>query len=110
MDYPTCKFTTISFPTLPEQEMAGETGSMQFRQADQAGVRMRIVDYGPGYLTDHWCDRGHFAYVLTGEVTIELQHKDSHVLKAGDAFLVSTGGDAPHRLRTAGGARLVLVD
>ena len=110
MDYPKCSFTRIPFPALPQQEHVGKTGAMLFRQADQAGIRMRVVDYAPGYLTDHWCDRGHFAYVLAGVVTIELQGKDSHVVQTGEAFVVSTGGDAAHRLSTKDGARVLLVD
>ena len=36
-------------------------------------VRVRMVEYTPGYLADHWCDRGHILYVVEGELDTELK-------------------------------------
>jgi quercetin dioxygenase-like cupin family protein len=68
-----------------------------------------MVDYSAGYLADHWCSRGHVLLVIEGELTTELQDGSSHVLRAGQSYQVADG-TAPHRSRTAGGARLFIVD
>lgn len=106
-----CPFRVVSFDTLEKMHMAGETEAFAVYAQDNAGgIRMRVVDYAPGFLLDHWCDIGHFGYVLSGEVMIELRGKPSQHLKAGEAFLVSTDGDASHRVYTESGVRMLLLD
>jgi hypothetical protein len=36
-------------------------------------LRVRMVEYTPGYVADHWCDRGHVPYVLEGVLETELR-------------------------------------
>jgi hypothetical protein len=38
---------------------------------------VRIVEYSPGYLADHWCEKGHVILCLEGELQTEL--KDGRV-------------------------------
>jgi mannose-6-phosphate isomerase-like protein (cupin superfamily) len=68
-----------------------------------------MVDYSPGYQADHWCTRGHVLLVLEGELTTELQDGRIFELKPGMSYQVATGAE-PHRSRTAGGARLFIID
>jgi len=110
MDWPATSFTRIPLRSLPVDQVAGEIGAANFTGATVAGVRMRVVDYTAGYVADHWCDLGHFGYVLAGAITIELRDKSAVALSAGEAFLVSTLGDAPHRLVSPEGATVLLVD
>ena len=42
-----------------------------------------MVEYTPGYLADHWCDRGHVLYVLEGELDTELRDGRTFKLAAG---------------------------
>jgi len=69
-----------------------------------------MVGYTPGYLADHWCDRGHVLYVLEGELETELRDGRSFTLSAGMSHQVSDFGDAAHRSSTRTGARLFIVD
>jgi len=111
MDIQPCSFRHIDFAALEHQSMSGETSAAAiFQQADAAGIRMRVVVYEPGFVADHWCDLGHFGYVLSGHVTIEFIGRPPSELKEGQAFLVSSYGDASHRVRTEEGARLLLLD
>jgi quercetin dioxygenase-like cupin family protein len=68
-----------------------------------------MVEYSPGYLADHRCERGHVLLVLEGELVTELANGESHLLRAGESYQVAEGA-APHRSRTAGGAKLFIVD
>ncbi|KQX23414.1 MULTISPECIES: DHCW motif cupin fold protein [unclassified Sphingomonas] len=110
MNIEACPFTVIAFETLEASHLPGDSGGADYRQKDAGDIRMRIADYSAGYVADHWCDIGHFGYVLSGTVTIELKDKPSVELKAGEAFLVSSFGDAAHRVCTDGPARLLLLD
>lgn len=104
-------FTKLVFNAEPSQRMPGEDCTpATFKQLDVASIRMRTVSYPPGFIMDHWCDVGHFGYVLSGEVTIEFHNKSSCLLTAGEGFIVSTDGDTSHRVVTAKGATVLLLD
>ena len=92
----------------PESKSA-EAGTAVWRQRSFGDIRVRRVDYGPGYVSDHWCRKGHVLYVLEGELTTELDDGTVVTLKAGDSYQVADDAEA-HRSRTATGAALFVVD
>ena len=69
-----------------------------------------MVEYTPGYLADHWCDKGHILFVIEGELDTELKDGRTFKLTAGCSYQVSDFGDAPHRSVTQTGAKLFIVD
>jgi hypothetical protein len=73
MKLPTSVFTTIEWSTITPTIHAGETGQAEWRTLELGNVRMRHVAYSPNYLADHWCDRGHILYVLSGSLPSELK-------------------------------------
>jgi len=73
-------------------------------------IRVRMVEYTPGYLADHWCNRGHVLYVLEGELETELNDGRRFTLRPGMSYQVSDVGDAAHRSATSTGAKLFIVD
>jgi hypothetical protein len=91
-------------------EHTGETGKAFWRTLNIGDLRVRMVEYTPGYLADHWCDRGHVLYVLDGELETELKDGRRFVLKPGMSYQVSDFGDSPHRSATRIGAKLFIVD
>jgi quercetin dioxygenase-like cupin family protein len=46
-------------------------------------LRIRIVEYSPGYLVDHWCKKVHIVHCLEGEFESELQNGKRFLLKKG---------------------------
>jgi len=110
MRLPPLPYTSVHWDELPATEHKGETGTAVWRTLINGDVRMRVVELSPGYLADHWCDRGHVVYVLEGEVTSELADGRSFVMKPGMGYTVSDFGDAAHRSRTEFGARMFIVD
>ena len=102
-------FGVTDWSTVPATEHPGETGMALWRTRELGNIRVRMVEYSPGYLADHWCERGHVLLVLEGELVTELQDGSRHVLKPGQSYQVADGA-APHRSRTTGGARLFIVD
>jgi len=102
-------FGVTDWSCVPVTEHPGETGVALWRTREIGNIRVRMVEYSPGYLADHWCERGHVLLVMDGELTTELQDGSVHVLKPGQSYQVADGA-APHRSRTAPGARLFIVD
>jgi len=88
----------------------GETGEAIWRTFTIGDLRVRQVEYTPGYLADHWCDLGHVLYVLEGELDTELRDGRTFKLLPGMSYQVSNEGDAPHRSSTRTGAKLFIVD
>ena len=62
-----------------------------------------MVEYTPGYLADHWCDRGHVLYVLEGALDTKLRDGRTFRLTPGMSYQVSGFGDAAHRSSTKRG-------
>lgn len=102
-------FGVTDWASVPVTEHPGETGVARWRTREIGNIRVRMVEYSPGYLADHWCERGHVLLVLDGELTTEVKDGSIHVLKPGQSYQVADT-IAPHRSRTAIGARLFIVD
>lgn len=110
MKLPPLPFTLTDWSKLPAVEHKGETGTSHWRTFTAGDLRVRIVEYSPGYLADHWCDRGHVLFVLEGELDTELRDGRTFKLTKGMSYTVSDHGDAAHRSRTSIGAKLFVVD
>jgi hypothetical protein len=102
-------FTTIDWSTVSSTEHPGETGTAVWRTVTTGNIRVRMVEYSPGYRADHWCSRGHVILLMEGELVTELKD-GSHVrLEPGQTYCVADG-EAPHRSHTKQGAKLFIVD
>ena len=102
-------FGTTDWSEVPPVEHKGETGTSHWRTREFGDIRVRMVDYSPGYLADHWCQKGHVLLVLDGELHTELADGRTVVLKKGQSYQVADG-DLAHRSSTASGAKLFIVD
>ena len=102
-------FGTTDWSAVPLTEHKGETGVATWRTRDFGGIRVRMVEYSPGYMADHWCSKGHILLVLDGELDTELEDGRRVTLKSGQSYQVADGAE-PHRSRTAKGAKLFIVD
>jgi hypothetical protein len=102
-------FGVTDWSDVPRTEHPGATGTAWWRTREIGNLRIRMVEYSPGYLADHWCPRGHVLLVLQGELVTELQDGSSHTLRPGQSYQVADGA-MPHRSRTAAGAHLFIVD
>jgi quercetin dioxygenase-like cupin family protein len=103
-------FGTTVWADVPATRHPGETGVAHWRTRQFGDIRVRMVDYSPGYLADHWCEKGHILLVLEGRLETELADGRRVVLVAGESYQVADGAE-PHRSRTGPeGARLFIVD
>ena len=102
-------FTTVDWEEIPKTEHRGESGFAYWRTQQFGTIRVRMVEYTPGYLADHWCLKGHMLLVLDGTLVTELQDGRQFVLTAGNSYHVEDDS-FPHRSRTDTGARLFIID
>jgi hypothetical protein len=102
-------FGTTDWNDVPKTEHKGETGSATWQTRNFGGIRVRIVEYTPGYLADHWCVKGHILLCLEGELRTELADGRVFTLTPGMSYQVADEAE-PHRSSTATGAKLFIVD
>ena len=88
---------------------AGEQGVATWRTRQFGELRVRRVEYSPGYVSDHWCRKGHVLLCLAGELHTELADGRRYVLRPGMSYQVADEAE-PHRSRSDGGATLFIVD
>jgi quercetin dioxygenase-like cupin family protein len=102
-------FGTTDWSAVAPTEHKGETGMAYWRTQDFAGIRVRMVEYTPGYVADHWCSKGHILLCLEGELETELEDGRRFTLTPGMSYQVADGAEA-HKSSTAVGAKLFIVD
>ncbi len=102
-------FGATDWSSVAKTEHTGTSGIATWRTRQFGEIRVRMVEYSPGYLADHWCSKGHILLVLEGELETELADGRKYTLKPGMSYQVADGAE-PHRSSTKNGARLFIVD
>ncbi|MGH9616939.1 MAG: DHCW motif cupin fold protein [Acidobacteriaceae bacterium] len=102
-------FTVIEWNTQPVIEVPGKSGAAQMRTVVDTTLCVRMVDYTPGYSADHWCAKGHIAFVVAGSLKIVVEDGRSFDLRAGTSFHVGDKAGR-HRVSSDAGARVFIVD
>lgn len=102
-------FGITDWSKIEATEHRGEVGFAKWRTQQFGDIRVRMVEYTPGYVADHWCPKGHILLCLEGELSTELKDGRQFTLKAGMSYQVADG-DEPHRSVAMHGARLFIVD
>jgi len=110
MKIPALPFTVTDWAKVEPTTHAGERGQALWRTLNIGDLRVRMVEYTPGYLADHWCDRGHVLFVVAGRLETELRDGRRFTMTPGMSYQVSDFGDAAHRSSTDIGATLFIVD
>ncbi len=106
---PVIPFQTTSWSSLPSTEHKGDTGTAFWKTLEFPGLRIRMVEYSPNYLADHWCEKGHIIYCIEGEMDTELADGSIHKLSVGMSYQVSDGLSS-HRTSSKNGVKLFIVD
>lgn len=102
-------FGITNWLEITPTEHQGETGFAIWRTQQFDSIRVRMVEYSAGYLSNHWCEKGHILLCLEGELHTELADGRKFVLTPGVSYQVADGAEA-HRSYTEVGAKLFIVD
>ena len=102
-------FGTTDWSAIEPSEHTGESGLAFWRTQQFGDIRVRMVEYTPGYRADHWCRKGHILFCLQGELHTELEDGRTFILTPGMSYQVADNAEA-HRSSTTTGATLFIVD
>lgn len=102
-------FQTIDWSKIEKTLHPGETGESFWQTLQFPGLRIRIVEYSPGYLADHWCRKGHIVHCLEGEFVSEMETGEEFVLTKGMTYVVSDELSS-HRSVSKDGVKLLIID
>ena len=109
MDMKNISFGLTDWSQIPATEHKGDTGVAYWHTQQFDAIRVRMVEYSPGYLADHWCSKGHILLCLEGELHTELKDGRKFVLTPGVSYQVADNAE-PHRSYTTSGVKLFIVD
>ena len=109
MDMKNIPFSLTDWSKIPPTEHKGETGMALWHTQQFDTIRVRLVEYSPGYMADHWCKKGHILLCLEGELHSELADGRKFILTPGVSYQVADDAE-PHRSHTSTGAKLFIVD
>jgi quercetin dioxygenase-like cupin family protein len=102
-------FGTVDWRDVEVTTHAGTSGEARWRTRQFGAVRVRMLEYSPGYVADHWCTKGHFLLCLEGELETQLADGRRFTLSPGMSYHVADEAE-PHRSTTRTGAKLYVID
>lgn len=121
---PSFPFSVTDWAQIEPTLHPGEHGVATWRTRTFGDIRVRMVDYSPGYVADHWCQKGHVVLCVAGELITDLKDANPHphaphadapdairsiTLTPGMSYQVADNAE-PHRSRSPRGCRLFIVD
>jgi quercetin dioxygenase-like cupin family protein len=102
-------FSTTDWSSVTPTEHTGASGVAYWRTVALGSIRLRMVECMPGYVSDHWCTKGHIILCLDGELHTRLGDGRAFVLTPGMSYQVADDAE-PHRSSAPDGAKLFIVD
>ena len=102
-------YQVIQWDNIPKQEHVGEEGVAFWQTVQFPGLRIRLVEYKPGYMANHWCEKGHIVQCLEGSFISELKNGESFSLEKDMCYVVSDDLSS-HRSVTKEGVKLLIID
>jgi mannose-6-phosphate isomerase class I len=102
-------FEVLDWDNISKEEHKGISGTSFWQTIQFPGLRIRLVEYSPGYIADHWCQKGHIVYCVEGSFVSEMENGQTFVLKKGMSYVVSDELSS-HRSISEPGVKLLIID
>jgi len=109
MNFENIPFRVINWAAIEKIVHPGATGTAWWQTLQFMGLRVRVVEYGQGYLADHWCQKGHIVYCLEGAFITEMESGEKFHLTRDMSYIVSDELSS-HRSITETGVKLLIID
>lgn len=82
----------IDFDKISWEEPLEGIKSKTFKNGNK---QLRLVEYAKA-MPPHWCEKGHYGYILEGEFAIEYQ-SETIIYQTGDGVFIPAGAEHRHR-------------
>ena len=99
----------IDWSAIPKEQFPGETGMTTWQTQMMNDIRVRMVQFSPGYKADHLCNKGHVIFCLEGELEVGLPNGSQLILSQGMTYLIGDDTE-PHLALSENGCKLFIVD
>ena len=101
--------TSFDWNDVSIEKNNAETGFAINRTKSAGNITVRYIEYSSNYIADHWCEKGHIVFVISGELMIEHINGESHHLKKGMTFIIGDN-TLEHKAKSEVGAKVLIVD
>ena len=101
--------TSFNWDDFVSEKFDGETGYATIKTQTIGTIKIRQVQYSINYLADHWCDKGHIVFVISGQLIIEHKDNTEIILNSGSTYVVGDNSMA-HKAKSTVGATVLIVD
>jgi uncharacterized cupin superfamily protein len=81
---------------------------VRHKSARSFGRKLRLVEFSRS-MPAHWCEKGHFGYVLKGRLEIEFD-SGTHVFEEEDGICIPDGTQHRHRAKVLSDVALVFFE
>ncbi len=102
-------FQSINWKKVEKIKHSGDPGFALWQTIIMTDIRIRMVEYSEGYVSDHWSNKGHVIYCIKGRMITELENGRKLRIKKGMTYVVGDDSE-PHRSSTKKGCKLCIVD
>lgn len=103
-------YTVIDWDYVPITKQSGETGFAWCRTYETGYIRIRLLEYSPGFKSEHWCCRGHLIHLFDGEINFDFKDGSGIMLRKGVSCCFTDSKSIAHKSFTGNGAFLLIVD
>lgn len=103
-------YSVIDWDNVQITKHSGETGFAWSRMFETGNIRIRLVEYSPGFKSDHWCCRGYLIHLLDGALNFELKDGSVINLIKGMSCCFGNSKATAHKPFTDIGAYLLVVE
>jgi hypothetical protein len=103
-------FQVIDLNQIVPTEHKGDSGTALWHTQQYDGLRVRLVEYSPNYVADHWCQKGHIVHCLEGHFMSELADGSAHLLTKGMTYIVSDDLSSHRSVTGSEGVKLLIID
>ena len=94
---------------VEEVRQTGASGHAICKTRRFGDVRVRLIDYTPGFVAALWCSKKHVIHCIAGSITVQMKDRPGISFQEGMSLVTEDTGP-PHRLSTEIGAVLLMVD
>ncbi|MBX3163535.1 MAG: DHCW motif cupin fold protein [Bacteroidetes bacterium] len=109
MEIKTLENLAINWENIPTEKANGITGFVLAKTIELPAFKIRELSFSENYEADHWCEKGHIIYVISGELIIAYNDGTHITIPTGNSLIL---GDniSSHKAKTKTETQILIID